>query len=247
MRTKRFAGDQGRHDRYLEISHDFLFSLNIALLVRLVNAQTSLSTLEPDFTFRINAALGLNPHMYFGGYIAFFVLALGLASALYVLLWILASFVSTFFRSSYGFVSMTALPLTWLASTTIHQVLPGLPNPPRAWLLLELVAVVICSVLFLVRRWPLPDWASVALLAMHFVFWGWLFMGGIYFWLAPTKLVFPLVGFCSCIAWGIGDVNSDGYDGETKGWLGKTLKYHGDGKYELRAHVGVGDINLEGK
>jgi hypothetical protein len=45
---------------------------------------------------------------------------------------------------------------------------------------------------------------------------------------------------------GIGDVNSDGY-GETTGWLGKTLHYHGDGKYELRAHVGVGDINLEGK
>jgi hypothetical protein len=44
---------------------------------------------------------------------------------------------------------------------------------------------------------------------------------------------------------GIGDVNSAGY-GETSGWLGKTLKYHGDGKYELRAHVGVGDINLEG-
>jgi len=45
---------------------------------------------------------------------------------------------------------------------------------------------------------------------------------------------------------GIGDVNSDGY-GETSGWLGKTLKYRGDGKYELRAHVGVGDIHLEGK
>ena len=43
---------------------------------------------------------------------------------------------------------------------------------------------------------------------------------------------------------GIGDVNSEGY-GETRGWLGKTLKYHGDGKYELRAHVGVGDIRLE--
>lgn len=45
---------------------------------------------------------------------------------------------------------------------------------------------------------------------------------------------------------GIGDVNGDGY-GETSGWLGKTLKYHGDGKYQLRAHVGVGDITLEGK
>ena len=45
---------------------------------------------------------------------------------------------------------------------------------------------------------------------------------------------------------GIGDVNGKGY-GETSGWLGKTLKYRGEGKYELRAHVGVGDINLEGK
>jgi hypothetical protein len=44
----------------------------------------------------------------------------------------------------------------------------------------------------------------------------------------------------------IGDVNGEGY-GETSGWLGKTLKYHGEGKYELRAHVSVGDITLEGK
>jgi len=45
---------------------------------------------------------------------------------------------------------------------------------------------------------------------------------------------------------GIGDVSGDGY-GETSGWLGKSLRYRGDGKYELRAHVGVGDIHLEGK
>jgi hypothetical protein len=43
----------------------------------------------------------------------------------------------------------------------------------------------------------------------------------------------------------IGDVNGDGY-GETSGWLGKTLKYRGDGKYELHAHVSVGDITLKG-
>ena len=45
---------------------------------------------------------------------------------------------------------------------------------------------------------------------------------------------------------GIGDVSGDGY-GATSGWLGKSLKYHGEGKYELRAHVGVGDIKLEQK
>jgi len=43
---------------------------------------------------------------------------------------------------------------------------------------------------------------------------------------------------------GIGDVHTS--YGQTSGWLGKTLKYHGDGKYELRAHVGVGDIKVEG-
>jgi hypothetical protein len=42
----------------------------------------------------------------------------------------------------------------------------------------------------------------------------------------------------------IGDVDGEGYD-ETKGWLGKTLKYTGDGKYELHAHVGIGDIRLD--
>jgi len=45
---------------------------------------------------------------------------------------------------------------------------------------------------------------------------------------------------------GVGDVNSSSY-GEPSGWLGKSLRYDGEGKYELRAHVGVGDVTLEGK
>jgi hypothetical protein len=48
----------------------------------------------------------------------------------------------------------------------------------------------------------------------------------------------------------IGDVNQDvdhEHRGEVSGWLGKTLRYSGDGKYELRAHVSVGDITIEGK
>lgn len=60
--------------------------------------------------------------------------------------------------------------------------------------------------------------------------------------IAPGQSAYKLVRAST----GIGDVNSNGY-GETSGWLGKTLKYRGDGKYELRAHVGVGDIRLEGK
>jgi hypothetical protein len=44
----------------------------------------------------------------------------------------------------------------------------------------------------------------------------------------------------------IGDVNT-GTGDVSEGFLGKTLKYYGDGKYELRAHVSIGDISLEGK
>jgi hypothetical protein len=44
----------------------------------------------------------------------------------------------------------------------------------------------------------------------------------------------------------IGDVNTSTGD-VSAGLLGKTLKYHGDGKYEVRAHVSIGDITLEGK
>jgi hypothetical protein len=44
----------------------------------------------------------------------------------------------------------------------------------------------------------------------------------------------------------IGDVNGNvnGAGNQASGFLGKTLKYHGDGKYDLRAHVSVGDITL---
>jgi hypothetical protein len=44
----------------------------------------------------------------------------------------------------------------------------------------------------------------------------------------------------------IGDVNGSMHGGrdEVSGWLGKTLKYQGEGKYDLHAHVSVGDITL---
>jgi hypothetical protein len=45
---------------------------------------------------------------------------------------------------------------------------------------------------------------------------------------------------------GIGDVNSHSL-GESKGFLGKSLKYRGEGKYDLRAHVSIGDITVEEK
>lgn len=193
-----------RHVRYLHFLHDSLFSLNIALVVRLANAQTSLFSLEPNLQFRINGAFGLNPHSNVGGYSAFFLVAVSLALGILALLWVFsrARFVGEAILSVSGTVSLVALPVGWLYVTHISPVLPGLPNPPRAALLLELAAVIVCSVLYLLARRSYPIWSAVLVLVLHFALWGWLLLGGWDFWLAPIKLVFPFVGFCSCLAWG---------------------------------------------
>jgi hypothetical protein len=43
----------------------------------------------------------------------------------------------------------------------------------------------------------------------------------------------------------IGDVQSP--FGQTKGWLGQSLKTWGSGRYRLHAHVGIGDIGINSK
>ncbi len=43
----------------------------------------------------------------------------------------------------------------------------------------------------------------------------------------------------------IGDVQSP--FGQTKGWLGQSLKAWGSGRYRLHAHVGIGDIGFNSK
>jgi hypothetical protein len=184
--------------------HEFLFSLNIALLLRWQSARTSFSDLEPRLTWRINAALHLHLHNSVGGYTAFFALALALALGVFAFASLCAhtSWGEKVLRSIAGVVTLTALPACWLYVTHLFSM-RGLPNPPRIWLFLELGVAIACAVLYLLARWPFPAWTSILLLALHFGFWGWLLLGGLYFWRAPAELSFPLAGFCACLAWGM--------------------------------------------
>jgi hypothetical protein len=54
--------------RYL---HEFLFSLNTALVVRWKSAAASLFPWDTNLKFRINGALHLDPSSYVGDYAAF--------------------------------------------------------------------------------------------------------------------------------------------------------------------------------
>lgn len=183
-------------------TNEFLFSLNIALLVRLVNARTSFSNLESRLQWRINRTFGLNLHSYVGAYAAFFVLAIVLAVCIFAFLRLCSASLlgAKVLRSVAGIISVAALPICWLYLTRLYSP-PVLPNPPHVMLLMELGGAIVCTALYLLVKWPLPVWSSVLLLILHFGFWGWLFVGGPYFWRAPEQLVFPVVSLCACIAW----------------------------------------------
>jgi hypothetical protein len=136
---------------------------------------------------------------YRGRYSAFFILALGLALCIFAALSI-GSFNSLLRRtilSLAGPISVGALPIS---SIYVSNRFPNLSNLPRIWPLAETVIAILCCGLYLRRTRPFWLWG--ALVTLHFGFWAWLFLGGIYFWLSPMKLVFPLVGLSAVVAWG---------------------------------------------
>ncbi|MGC1783999.1 MAG: hypothetical protein WA708_15870 [Acidobacteriaceae bacterium] len=45
---------------------------------------------------------------------------------------------------------------------------------------------------------------------------------------------------------GIGDVEDSLFPAQQSGWLGKSGKFVGSGKYHIRVHVGIGDIRVAG-
>jgi hypothetical protein len=203
--VKDVQNNTAMNELRLRLTYMFLFAMNIALVIRLEQAQISLSSLESNTKFRINAMLDLDPHSKVGGNTAFLALAVGIGLATWLLLWAVSwnTVVRQLLRSIAGVGSLVALPVAWLYIAHRHGVPAGLPNPPSAVLYLELAAATVCSILYLLSIWRLPVWSSIALLGVHFVLWGWLLLGGPYFWLMPVELLFPLVGFSSSLAWGI--------------------------------------------
>lgn len=177
----------------------FLTALNVALLFRWVKAQVAFSDAEDFLKWRINSLLHLNPHSSVGGDSAFFTLALGLALCIFAVLSI-GSLNSQLRRTILflaGPISIGALPISWIY---ISNRFPNLSSLPRFWPLAETAVAILCCGLYSLRTRPLWLWG--ALVVLHFGFWAWLFLGGIYFWLSPVKLVFPLVGLSAVLAWG---------------------------------------------
>ncbi|HUJ32203.1 MAG TPA: hypothetical protein VLY23_13045 [Candidatus Acidoferrum sp.] len=190
---------------YLQQANEFLLSLNLGLAVMLEQHETSHSFLAERLQFLINGKLHLHPHSKVGGYGAFFVLAVGVALCIFLVFRFFSrrSLAKQVVRTLAGPVALVAFPATWLCAAYSVGILPALPNPPRFWLFFELSVAVVCALLYLYEKWNVPAWAGILLLTIHYGVWGWLFLGGVFFWMDPAKTIFPLVGFCSFLAWAV--------------------------------------------
>jgi hypothetical protein len=202
------AKSDSRWVRYL---HEFLFSLNLSLALKLAAAQRPFwatgflpsDVTEARIAARINALLHLHPHSRASGVMAFVFIAMVIALCMFALLRVTSrlSLVSQFLFYVPGIVSLIAFPTVFFYQRHYFGVERGMPNLHWYWLALELALAVVCCELFLWGMWPTPRLASGALAAVHFGFWAWLYFGGIRFDLAPSDSIFPIVGILSLIAW----------------------------------------------
>jgi len=191
------------HPGFIRPIHEFLFSLNLGLVWVLERSLGSNSFWVLRLQYRINSFLHLNSHSDIGAYAAALGLALGLAVGIFLLLRV---FVNTFLateilRSVAGIAALMSFPACWFYVVPVMKQSP-ISTGERVWLLAELGSAILCASLYFCRKWPLPTWVGVGLLVFHYGFWGCVFFGtGFVF--DPRYFIFPLVGLCSSLAWGV--------------------------------------------
>jgi hypothetical protein len=182
---------------------EVLFSWNLALIVQWQTDRIPFSILDFgqfQVQFWINSHLHLHPHSYVGGDSAFLLYALAWALFIFLVLRLFSatSVGNGFIRWAAGVICLLALPVSWLYEGTA----PTLPDPPHFLLALELLLAIGSAILFLISRWPFRTWSTISILTVHFVLWGWLYLGGPYFWMSWLSTSVPVAGLAASLAWG---------------------------------------------
>jgi hypothetical protein len=193
LRTEKPQVARGDYLRWLNAS---LFSLNLALLVIpvvsvrmkypvLMIGQRIFSFVSSHWPFPIPWVVRIAEPNGLG----FAALVLCSAGLFFVIFLMTArlQLVANFLRLVPGIVAVAGLPV-------VIKLLQGIPFA----LYVEVVAAAVCVLLYLYGRWRLPSLVSILMLGLHFAFWFWGTARVIWYW--P---VYPLIGFCSAVVWGI--------------------------------------------
>ena len=186
--------------RTFRFTHDFLFSVNLALVATLEGNQkpnrffSLLDSGQESLQYRLNALLRLHPHSQMGAYSAFLFVALAIALAIFLALRVcsMISLIEKLLRAIAAVISLLALPLAWLFVSYMTERLPQ-PLSQHHIAFMELAAVT-ALVVYIGRKPEAPRWPAVFLLILYFSFWYVFISGGPYFWRDPFKLIFSIAG-----------------------------------------------------
>jgi hypothetical protein len=209
--------DQSGRANYLRYAHEFLFSLNLALASNLTGEPRlfwgffHLSVIGFKLKFAIEQYIYhyKYPNSQFApkdieGNAAFLIFTFCLALCIFLFFRFLAetAVAKHLLYSVAGFTSILSLPILTLYLNDWNRRPPDLASARPFLLALELIVAVTGILLFLLGKWR-PGWSGPLLLILHCVYWGWLFLGGPYFWLAPFQSLFPATALCASLVWGL--------------------------------------------
>lgn len=180
-----------------------LFSLHLAFALISMAFLTSDVFAGPclRMEIRLNHLLGIRQTDFVRGYFALWIPSILLA----ILIWCL---LRTFARSNLTreFLRSVAGIITVFMPLAFTVVYFKKMSWSLAWLdkvdWFEIPAALICVLLFLSGRWPLPALAGYLLLAMHFAYWYFVGQSGASSSFADYGGPYgDALGFCSALAW----------------------------------------------
>lgn len=186
-----------------ETVFQILLSLNLGFAARMAMAYANYFGREEHLKVWVNQTFHFHPHSELGGGVAFLIVSLEIASILFLLL-IVASRFNSFrppLEMAGGILTFVALPFCYIYRTHLYPPVIGEPNVPYSLLMIELLIISFMALFYTLSTFRLPKWLMAGSILVHFFFWGWLFLGTVYFWRASLHLLFPTVALLSALTW----------------------------------------------
>ncbi len=164
-------------ERILQWTHELLFSMNCAWMMVWVNRQRERPWIFP-WTEQVPFLLRWYRHIHLiepTSVLEQVVWSILAGVVIWIVLRLLARFILTriVLRDFAGPFALAGFPFFALCFSGAFF------NPPRisthgTLLLLETVAVLICGILYSLRKWPLPVPLNIFFLFLHFGLWAWV-------------------------------------------------------------------------
>jgi hypothetical protein len=204
VNNKLDVSEEGRsHDTaYLRLLYEGLLSLYFAFVACAVTLALSarLLRLSTRMEVGINHLIGISQSDMIRGYFSILIPSAAVALVLWLLLWASSQSSTTRRILRFGGVFVLFVPAVfWFFVYQRHGWPFGWPYRGAP---IELGVAILCTWMFLFRRWPLGWWLSITLLALHYAFF-WFRVGGDPYMPNLAGPIMPILGFCSAAVWGL--------------------------------------------